>query len=508
MGLIKRKNKYWTLERCLKSAKRYSSKSEWRRADEGAYYASWSKGWHTECCRHMKTPPFSRTLKWTLKACSKEAKKFKKRIDWSKKSASSYYAARRNGWLDLCCKHMKTIVNKWNVSTCIKDAKRFDSRSEWQDNSGGAYSAALRNNWLDQCCGHMTRPINVKWTYESCKKEAKKYKTRTEWQKKSSFSYRLSSRNKWTEEFCSHMKIMRTSSLRSIYVFKDSVENYVYIGLTNSIKTRYSQHLSKRGINSNRFRKSLKNKRLKFKIVKRDLAEKEAQELERSLVINYKKRGWTVLNQAKAGALGGGVLKWTLKACIKDAKKYKTKSQWENNSPSAYGSARSNLWLTQCCGHMVNGRIKWTSKRLIKDAKKYKTKREWSKNSSGYGAAFRYNLIDECSRHMIPSRKPKNYWTKQTCIEDAKRFKTRKQWEINSSGAYTAARKNGWKDECFNHMEKIQGKWDINNCIKDAKKFKSRNQWQKGSRGAYHAAIRNGWLDQCCGHMSFYGKRV
>lgn len=46
-------------------------------------------------------------------------------------------------------------------------------------------------------------------------------------------------------------------------------------------------------------------------------------------------------------------------------------------------------------------------------------------------------------------RKPANYWTKEECIKDAKKYNTRSEWQKNSGGAYKVAWKNKWLDECF-----------------------------------------------------------
>ena len=38
-------------------------------------------------------------------------------------------------------------------------------------------------------------------------------------------------------------------------------------------------------------------------------------------------------------------------------------------------------------------------------------------------------------------RKPAGYWTKERVIKDAKRFKIKKEWMMNSHGAVVAARR-------------------------------------------------------------------
>jgi hypothetical protein len=54
---------------------------------------------------------------------------------------------------------------------------------------------------------------------------------------------------------------------------------------------------------------------------------------------------------------------------------------------------------------------------------------------------------------MINKRKDRNYWSFEKCVDDAKNFKSRKEWQIKSSSAYSVARKNKWIDNCCKHMK-------------------------------------------------------
>ena len=44
--------------------------------------------------------------------------------------------------------------------------------------------------------------------------------------------------------------------------------------------------------------------------------------------------------------------KWSKKAVLTDAKKYKWKSDWFKNSQSAYGAAKRNGWFKKATSHM------------------------------------------------------------------------------------------------------------------------------------------------------------
>jgi len=147
-------------------------------------------------------------------------------------------------------------------------------------------------------------------------------------------------------------------------------------------------------------------------------------------------------------------------------------------------------------------KFKWSKKMCIKEAKKYKTRTEWVKNSSGsYTAARNNNWVEICSKHMIITVKSKNYWTLNKVKQEAKKFKTIKEWIIGNHASHGAAKRHNWFDECIKHMINPKIKWTRAACIKEAKKYKIRTEWANISGSSYNSARKNKWLDECCEHM-------
>lgn len=106
--------------------------------------------------------------------------------------------------------------------------------------------------------------------------------------------------------------------------------------------------------------------------------------------------------------------------------------------------------------------------------------------------------------------KNKNDWNRnkntfESCLENAKKYNTKSEWFKNHSGSYQAAHRNGWLDKCCEHMKPMEfgrKKTDsLEKCLEIAKKYKTRNDWNKNDHKSYRNAHRNGWLDQCCSHM-------
>ena len=105
---------------------------------------------------------------------------------------------------------------------------------------------------------------------------------------------------------------------------------------------------------------------------------------------------------------------------------------------------------------------------------------------------------------MNMDKKPYGYWTLERCVEDAKRYGVREQWKRESSGAYDKAHREGWLELCCGHMNsgaKPRGYWTLDRCMEDAKGYGSKRDWQSASGSAYLRAHRQGWLEQCCEHM-------
>lgn len=150
---------------------------------------------------------------------------------------------------------------------------------------------------------------------------------------------------------------------------------------------------------------------------------------------------------------------WTKERVIEDAKNYSYLTLWIKASESGYSAAKKNGWLKDACAHMVSPKKSmgfWTAENLIKDARKYSTKSEWKNNSaSAYATALNKGVLDQCCAHMESPRKPDGYWTKEKCSESAKKYQTISAWSKAEGNAYDAAKRNGWVRDITSHMVKV-----------------------------------------------------
>lgn len=94
-------------------------------------------------------------------------------------------------------------------------------------------------------------------------------------------------------------------------------------------------------------------------------------------------------------------------------------------------------------------------------------------------------------------KKPRGYWTRETCYQEALKYTSRKAFKTGSSTAYDTARANGWLDDYTwitkpNRVSK--GHWNYDTCLAAAKLCSTRKEFATLYAGALHKATANGWL--------------
>jgi hypothetical protein len=145
----------------------------------------------------------------------------------------------------------------------------------------------------------------------------------------------------------------------------------------------------------------------------------------------------------------------------------------------------------------------WTLEKYKEIAKDCKTKTEFFKKSkSAYSVAFRNGWLNDICSHMEKINKPKEYWTKDICINIAKECETRDEFYNKSHSAYNISKYNKWLDELFpinKYYYHPHGFWNIKeNCFTEAKLYNSKSEFRINALGAFRACKKHGWLDEIC----------
>jgi predicted GIY-YIG superfamily endonuclease len=349
---------------------------------------------------------------------------------------------------------------------------------------------------------------------ENIKSEALKYETRAEFKRNANGAYESARLNNWLLYVTEHMKTCGTLYLRFIYVFEFE-DNSIYVGLTFDTKERYYNHINSKS--SPVFKHIEKtNSKFVFKIITENpIPNEEAQKLENETIENYRNNGWNILNKAKTGlgssSLGSNNRVWTEEKCREAALKYEFKKDFRKFSPKECSAAQQNGWLESITNHMTELKKPpgyWDNLEHCRlEASKYSSRVDFQKYcSKGYESARINNWLDI----IIPVKEREKHikWTKEVCSELAAKFTSKSEFRSNYPGAYQAASKiKGFINEITNHMtesNKPVGYWDIKeNCLNEARKYKSRKEFNEKSQHAYEKSRLNGWLDSICEGMEY-----
>lgn len=197
---------------------------------------------------------------------------------------------------------------------------------------------------------------------------------------------------------------------------------------------------------------------------------------------------------------------WTKEKCQEEALKYESRKDFYKKSISAYKSSKNNNWLDEICMHMVEIIKHWTKEKCKEEALKYNNIKEFKTNcKTAYNKALKMKWIDEICSHMTQLIKPKNYWTKEKCQEEALKYNCRLDFQHKSKSSYHKALNEKWLDEICSHMiQLIKSKnyWTKERCRIAALKCLGRKEFCKKYKGAYESARLNNFLDEICEHMT------
>lgn len=300
-----------------------------------------------------------------------------------------------------------------------------------------------------------------------------------------------------------------------------------------------------------------------------------------------------------------GKTKWSYDSCYEEAKKHKSKIDFKIAAPTAYKKAREKGWLDKYTWFIPLRKDIgfWTRERSYKEAKKYKTKTEFMKGcptaytkslKNGWSIDYSWFTNDQLNvyngkvdsiysyffeeqnavyvgrtlmrrqkdrdrehlykidrdavakfakenncpvpsmiiieedltleegqereRFWIEEYKSQGYtilnkaatgkgtgslgmighgkWNRKSCYQEALKYKCSSEFENARGSAYAVALYNGWLKDYTWFETRWEAKWDKKACHEEAKKYKKRGEFQKGSPTAYNKARKKGWIEE------------
>lgn len=399
---------------------------------------------------------------------------------------------------------------KWNYDTCLKEARKYKTRTEFQRACSGAYIYARKNGYLSKFdwFDEIKKP-NGYWTKERCEEESRKYQSKKEFVKGCSAAHHAAVVNGWLDDF-TWLVDKRFDIIKDkvdsvyVYIFEETKTAYVGRTLIRRQKKRDKEHVFNiEADNVARYAKKIHVPVPPMIIIETNLTLEEGLDREDYWRKWYEQKGYTMLNRIATGkgkgSLGGiSHGKWNRRTCREEALKYKSASEFEVNTSGAYAAALRNGWLKDYSWFAVLKR-EWDKDACLKEAKKYTTRGDFFIGCRGaYIKSLREGWIDEFTWLRSRQTKPAGYWDNyEHCYEEAKKYKNRRAFLKGCYGAYTKALKNGWLDDYtwFIEMKKPNGYWNRETCFEEAMKYKSRSEFGKKAVRAYGLALANGWLD-------------
>jgi predicted GIY-YIG superfamily endonuclease len=333
-----------------------------------------AKGW-TILSKNKAGSLGGNIVKWTFEACRKEAKKYNTRREFQIYCPSAVVIARRNGWMNQICSHMKRLARpKYTDRELEMQASRFTSRFDFRDKNFNAYQVAAKRGILDRICVHMgpnkVGGPPIKWTLQACKDDALKYQTKSEWQKNSS-GYNSAIQKGWMDQCCSHMGDSKRGRNQWAGHYSWTDDQLILDAAKYQTRKEWREHsrgysvAKSRGILSKcckHMRRLSGTKLSDEQLIQSALRYKSRKEWEIHESGKYQvalKRGKPFFERCCLHMKPSASAKWTDEELIESAKPYKTATEWQRACGGAYTTAckRGRTFLALCCAHMKRGRM-------------------------------------------------------------------------------------------------------------------------------------------------------
>ncbi len=187
--------------------------------------------------------------------------------------------------------------------------------------------------------------------------------------------------------------------------------------------------------------------------------------------------------------------------CYNEAKNYHSCSELKEKSSTCYKYSCRNGWIEDYTWFIQKSKPSgyWNNyENCYNEAKKYKSRGEFSDKSPTAWKYAKKNGWIEDYYWFEEKRKPLGYWTRENVYREAMNFSTITEFEDKFPSAVAVARKNGWTED-FTWMVKKErhpsGWWNAEHTRMEALKYTCKSDFIFGNNSAYNAARKNGWLE-------------
>ena len=195
----------------------------------------------------------------------------------------------------------------YTYEECKERALLYETRKELKNKEPGIYNKINSKKWWE-LVSHMKRldHKDVVYTEDICKKIVSNYEFLKDFREKQPRLYALICYHGW-HHLLSDLKRTGSANLRTLYAYEFPELNYVYVGLTYNIAIRNQEHHTRGSLYNWALSHNISN--YEPKILRKNIKFDIAGKYEAYYIETYRKQGWNLINKAKAGSLGGTILK-------------------------------------------------------------------------------------------------------------------------------------------------------------------------------------------------------
>ena len=230
------------------------------------------------------------------------------------------------------------------IMEAIKAAKKYKNRSSFQKYDFHNFNILKKNKLLDEIIPSTLPRITKERAYNI----AKKYNTYSDFLINENKCYRKALHNGWIEEYTWLQRGVYDMETKNhiVYAYEISHLNSVYVGRTMRPTIRKRQHKTDTKDTLYKFisNNNLSNDKVIYKVLIDKLNASDSQYYEEYYINQYKENGWKLINKAKAGSLGGSIVKWDYDSCYKEALKYDNETDFRKCCSTASAKAVQMGW--------------------------------------------------------------------------------------------------------------------------------------------------------------------
>ncbi len=466
---VKKQHNPYTYEEAYEIALKYNCSSDFQKGNGSAYGKARANGWikdYTWFVVKHRSP-------YTYEECFEVAINFKTRLDLFKGNVGVYQAALRHGWIDdyTWFESNQNPYNYWTKERVIEESKKYKNRGEFHDKCGTAYGKARVNGWLDELIWLKDDRIDFSSDKIDCV-YAYEFKSLNSVYVGRTLVRRINERDKehiFNDKDSVYLFAKKNDvPVPEILILEDNLtlaegvnkEGY-YVELYRKNGWQIINRMKTGGIGliaKNKWSKNTcREEALKYN------TRGEFAEFSASAYDVARKNGWLddyTWFEKKQKPTGY----WdNYDNCYNAASTCRTKTEFIKKYNRAYLTAKKNEWLKDYIWFNIKRtahNLKWDHDSVFKEAKKYKTKTEFCHKASGaYKVALANGWLNSfdwfedthilLSKSLGNSWEGRRIWTYDKCKQIANESTGRLDFRRKSRSAYIAAWRKNWLDDFF-----------------------------------------------------------